>query len=327
MKDLFIGIEIGATKQQIAIGDGSDKLLDIISEKIALPNGAADIKDWLLSKVPILINRQNHYNGRVRAAGIGFGGIIQSSNGRILISVQVKGWEDFALKDWFEKNFSLPAIIVNDTVSGGYAELIYGSGKDSHNFFYTNIGSGIGGALFFNRIYYDGLGYGAGYFGHTYIPDWYVPDKYTKLENICSGFAIESRLRKPGYVPVSSILYEMCHGNISGLTCKMLENAGYEGDEFAIQEIKHTAHSYSIALANIITLCSPDTVSIGGGVSNMGDIFFDQVRKYTDELVFISGRGTYKIVQTTFKEEAVLVGAVLFGKTLHGSKRASQIPA
>jgi glucokinase len=318
LKDLYVGIEIGATKQQIALGDGSDKLLEIISEKIALPNGAEDIKNWLLLKVPLLIGQQEKFGGKVRAMGVGFGGPLETSSGRVIVSVQVKGWKDFALKEWFEKKFNLPAAIVNDTVSGGYAELIYGSGKDSCNFFYTNIGSGIGGALFFDRKYYDGLGCGAAYFGHTYIPDWQIAGKHTKLENICSGFAIERRLMEKGYVPATSLLFEMCHGKTANLTCKMLEEAGYEGDEFAIQEINRTAFSYSIALANFITLCSPDTVSIGGGVSNMGDIFLDPVRQYTDDLVFVSGKGAYKIVQTTFKEKAVLVGAVLSGKTLLG---------
>jgi glucokinase len=54
MRDLFIGIEIGATKQQIAIGDGSNDLLDVISEKIDLSNGAVDVRNWLHLKVPVL---------------------------------------------------------------------------------------------------------------------------------------------------------------------------------------------------------------------------------------------------------------------------------
>jgi glucokinase len=317
LKDLFIGIEIGATKQQITIGDGSEKLEYIVSEKIEIPNGAEDIKDWILSRVPEILNMQTQFGGKVRAIGVGFGGPLESSTGRILVSVQVNGWKDFELKEWFEKNFNLPTIVVNDTVSGGYAELMYGSGKDSRNFFYSNIGSGIGGSLFFYRDYYDGLGYGAGYLGHTYIPDWKIPGQAVKLENVCSGFAIEKRLRTTGYVPKESILNEMCNGRIKELTCKMLEQAGYDGDIFALEEIKHIAQSYSIALSNMMILCSPDIVSIGGGVSNMGDMFLDQIRKYTDELVFISCKNKYKIVQTKFRESAVIVGALLFGKKLY----------
>lgn len=38
-------------------------------------------------------------------------------------------------------------MVVNDTVAGGYAELHLGSGRGSDAFFYTNIGTGIGGGV------------------------------------------------------------------------------------------------------------------------------------------------------------------------------------
>jgi len=46
------------------------------------------------------------------------------------------------LKGWFQENFMLPTVILNDTVAGGYGEYICGSGRGTRNFFYTNIGSG-----------------------------------------------------------------------------------------------------------------------------------------------------------------------------------------
>ena len=92
--------------------------------------------------------------------------------------------------------------MANDTVAGGYAELCRGAGVDARHFFYSNIGSGIGGALFLDRVPYDGLGMGAAYLGHTYVPDWTAeaPGRENKLENLCSGWSIERRLRTPGYV-------------------------------------------------------------------------------------------------------------------------------
>ena len=76
------------------------------------------------------------------------------------------------------------------------------------------IGSGIGGAFFIDRVYYDGVGYGAAYFGNTYIPDWQSPEPgaMTRVEEICSGLGIERRLRRPGYVPAGSRIMEMCGG-------------------------------------------------------------------------------------------------------------------
>lgn len=312
MENLYIGIEIGATKQQAALGTADGRLLHTITGKIPLPRGAQDVLDWLSAKVPELLRMEERFGGRVRSLAAGFGGEIESSTGRTLNSVQVPGWEDFPLRGWLEETFSMPAEVLNDTVSGGFSELYLGRGKEAGNVFYTNIGSGIGGAFFIDRVYYDGVGYGAAYFGNTYIPDWQSPEPgaMTRVEEICSGLGIERRLRRPGYVPAGSRIMEMCGGEPAGISCRMLEDAARAGDPFALEEVDRIARSYSIGLSNVLTLMSPELVIIGGGVAKMGDLLLDRVREYTDRIAFISCRGHYTIEQSVMMDDAVIAGAV-----------------
>lgn len=312
MENLYIGIEIGATKQQAALGTADGRLLHSITGKIPLPRGAQDVLDWLSAKVPELLRMEERFGGRVRSLAAGFGGEIESSTGRTLNSVQVPGWEDFPLRGWLEETFSMPAEVLNDTVSGGFSELYLGRGKEAGNVFYTNIGSGIGGAFFIDRVYYDGVGYGAAYFGNTYIPDWQSPEPgaMTRVEEICSGLGIERRLRRPGYVPAGSRIMEMCGGDPAGISCRMLEDAARAGDPFALEEVDRIARSYSIGLSNVLTLMSPELVIIGGGVAKMGGLLLDRVREYTDRIAFISCRGHYTIEQSVMMDDAVIAGAV-----------------
>ena len=312
MENLYIGVEIGATKQQAALGTADGRLLHTITGKIPLPRGAQDVLDWLSAKVPELLRMEERFGGRVRSLAAGFGGEIESSTGRTLNSVQVPGWEDFPLRGWLEETFSMPAEVLNDTVSGGFSELYLGRGKEAGNVFYTNIGSGIGGAFFIDRVYYDGVGYGAAYFGNTYIPDWQSPEPgaMTRVEEICSGLGIERRLRRPGYVPAGSRIMEMCGGDPAGISCRMLEDAARAGDPFALEEVDRIARSYSIGLSNVLTLMSPELVIIGGGVAKMGGLLLDRVREYTDRIAFISCRGHYTIEQSVMMDDAVIAGAV-----------------
>lgn len=314
MRKLYLGVEIGATKHQIALGDADGNILSTNQGRVVLQEGANGILSWMKANIPEMVEREKELGGKVSGIGVGFGGIIESSKGISLTSVQVEGWKDFNLKDWFEETFKLPAIIVNDTVAGGYGEYICGSGKGSKNFFYTNIGSGIGGVFILEGRCYDGLGFGAAYFGHTYIPDWTrsIPGAVCKVEDMCSGFAIERRLRSEGYVPENSIIMKLCNGTLRSIECRMLEAAAQKGDEFALGEIDRISKSYSIGLANVITLMSPDCVSIGGGVAKMGDLLLEPVRRYVDELVFISSKNRYRIVACKHQDAAVLVGALLF---------------
>lgn len=308
----YLGVEIGGSKQQIYIFDESIHLLEIVSEKISHPNGAADILAWLEENVQKVLKRYPD----VACIGVGFGGPLESATGRILCSVHVPGWKDFELKTWFEEKFQKPAVIVNDTVAGGFAELKLGSGRDSSVFFYTNIGTGIGGSIFIHGEYFDGIGYGGAYLGNTYVADWTSdqPGAICRLECVSSGINIEARLRKPGYVPSDSSLLSMCGGDIQKIDGRMLKEAAVSGDAFAMAEIERVATSYGNAIGNMVTLLGCDVVAIGGGIANYGEFFRKMVEKAANDVVFISGKDRFRLVLCELMDDNVPYGAALFAR-------------
>ena len=310
MGKLYGAVEIGGTKQQLAIVDDGGALIEHICGKFSLPNGAIDVLNWIEANFPRLLEKYS-----VEVIGVGYGGILESATGRVLLSVQVPGWQDFMLKDWFEEKFRIPTVVVNDTVCGGYAEAMLGSGCGIKSFYYTNIGTGIGGAMFFDGRTYDGVGYGGVYMGNTYVPDpLSPPGTVCKLENFCSGVAIEKRLRTPGRVPETSMLYQLCDGDTAKLSCYDLKKAADAGDPFSLAEIELFASVYGVTLANFITLFSPQRVAIGGGVANMGEVLMEPIRRWTEKYVFESAQGRYDIVQCELMDENVLIGAALYAR-------------
>lgn len=308
MRKVYIGVEIGATKQQIALVDERQQVLDAIIGKILLPRGARDILDWIGETLPRMLA-----DTTVQGIGVGFGGVVYNPPGHTLHSMQVEGWDDFPLRDWVEETFSLPCEVYNDTYCGGYRELLLGAGRDAERFIYSNIGSGIGGAFFPNRLPLQGNGYGSAYLGQTYIPDRASrePGAFRKVEEACSGLAIEARLRSPGYVPADSSLYALAKDDPAGLTCRQLGEAARQGDAFATAEILSVAEDYSIGLANLVTLLSPDVVAIGGGVAHLGEQLLQPMRRCTDALVFLSAKGRFVIRSCELTDSAVAVGAAL----------------
>ena len=147
--------------------------------------------------------------------------------------------------------------------------------------------------MFLDRRPYDGLGLGAAYLGHTYIPDWTsdVAGREDRLENICSGWSIERRLRTPGYVAPGSRLMPLCDGDVSSLTCAMLGEAARGGDPFALDEINRIARSYAIALSNLVTLLAPDVVAIGASsVAHFGQSSIRARCRLYEDMSFASVR-------------------------------------
>ncbi len=262
---MYIGVEIGATKLQACYLDTDGTLRGMRWHAVDRALGAQGILAWVLGAVREL---EALSPAPPQGIGVGFGGIVSRKNGSTLMSVQVAGWEDFPLRAYLEQTFGTPCVVENDTVCGGYAEYLLGSGRGTEGFFYTNIGSGIGGALFTGGRLIRGQDLGCAYFGHTWVPSWTEVGRPEKIENLCSGFAIEGRLNSTGYVPASSVLAQMAQGG--PLTCRHLGQAAEAGDAFALAEIDRVAESFGLGLGNVLTLLHPQRIAIGGGVSNLG---------------------------------------------------------
>ena len=174
MKVLALAIEIGGTKLQAALGTHDGEIL--ARERGAAPasDGAAAILAWFDTAVPKLIEKAAQQNATITGIGVGFGGPVETSTGKALVSHQVGGWSDYPIKQQFESRFNLPTFVGNDSSVSAWGEYVCGAGKATRTFCYMNIGSGIGGGFVINGTLHDGQGYGAAEIGHTYIANCFA---------------------------------------------------------------------------------------------------------------------------------------------------------
>ena len=152
---MYLGIEIGGTKLQLAIGPGDGSpMVDCRRAEIYRDEGAGGILRQIEHIGRELIDRH-----RPTAIGIGFGGPVDAEAGRTIVSHQVEGWTDFGLADWCLETFGLPAALSNDADAAGLAEALFGAGAGHRVVFYITVGSGIGGDLVIDgRVYSGGQG-------------------------------------------------------------------------------------------------------------------------------------------------------------------------
>lgn len=294
----YIGVEIGGTKQQVALGRANGDILERRQVKLGSETCAAAILQWIKHTV-----RELCAACPAAAIGVGFGGPLDPDTGKVVCSLQVEGWKGFALKDWFCTAFQLPAVVLNDTVTGGIGELFCGAGQGSRRFFYTNIGTGIGGGL-----YWPG-GFGASTLGYAWVPDWQSgePGCATRLEYLCAGPFIEKRLNTPGYVPAGSVLANLGRP----LTCPDLADGARQNDSFCCAELDRVAGTLALGLSDVMTLAFPDTLVIGGGVAKMGEVLFSRLRRFSEQAAYVGSIGHYRILPGALADDAVLTGALL----------------
>ena len=104
---MFLGIEIGGTKLQLGVGDGESATFRAFRRAdIDAQRGAAGILEQIRQLGGELV--QSHAITRV---GFGFGGPVDTSQGRVIKSHQIRGWENFHLGSWCHEHLGVPAIV------------------------------------------------------------------------------------------------------------------------------------------------------------------------------------------------------------------------
>jgi len=221
-----LAAEVGGTKLQAALGTADGRVVARERRGTGPGEGAEAILHWLEDALEALLAKGAALGHRPEAVGIGFGGPVETASGTVVTSHQVPGWQGIPLRRQLEDRFGLPVTVANDANAAGWAEYCCGAGEGTSPFFYMNIGSGIGGALVLDGRLHDGQGRGAGEIGHTYIPDWTAAaGTAVRLEERCSGWAIERRIRAWTVSDPSCTWARLCGNDPRTLSCSLLAEA------------------------------------------------------------------------------------------------------
>ena len=314
---MYLGIEIGATKLQLAVGPGDGSpFVEFQRADVHLEAGAGGILRQIDSIGHELMARH-----QPRAIGIGFGGPVDAEAGRTITSHQVEGWTDFALVDWCRETLGLPAGLSNDSDAAGLAEALFGAGHGHRVVFYTNVGSGIGGALVVDgRVYTGGHGI-ASEIGHL-RPGLDADDPHATVESRSSGFGIAAAGRSwlsgaSPHDPSAADLLARCSGRIEQLSGRMVAAAAEAGNAAAQQIFGRALQTFGWAIAQMITLVAPQVVVVGGGVPLAGErMFFAPLRRQVARYVFPPLAHAYSLVPAALGEEVVVHGALAVAKGL-----------
>lgn len=308
-KLLSVGIEIGGTKTQVGIGSKEQGLMPgaILRRQVKRETGAQGILQDVVSMVDELLVTQNLTLAEISRIGIGYGGILDSSRGVILKSFHIDGWTNFPFKAWAEKQWGKPVCIENDASTAGLAEYFLGNGQGCSRLFYITAGSGVGGGWIVDGKIDSGQGLGAAEIGHTWVPAP-ITGEPMELEQVCSGWAIGQRARKAARG--GGTLMERLAGSIEAIDAKIVYAAAEQRDETAIRILKETCQTLAIGMSNVVALLHPERIVIGGGVSLMGTIFWDDLQAEFRARVLPAFASQVELVPAKLKEDVVVIGAL-----------------
>lgn len=313
-KHFILAIETGGTKIQLVLGSDKGEIFYRYRTCVEREKGFEGILDRVTEALPSLIKKAAELGGTICRIGIGFGGPVQTSTGTAIWSAQIDGWGNFPVAQYFEEKTGIPTCLYNDSNAAAWGEYCLGAGRGTNIFFYTNIGSGVGGGIVIDGKLFDGQGFGVAEFGQSYLYDPCYQGRsiypVNHIERICSGWGIEARLRREA-IPEDSILLELCGHRQQELDCRMWGQGIHKGDAFSLKILEETAEYFAIALCNVLCFYSPEVIAVGGGVSLIGEPLLERIRRYTEQYVYQNCKGRYRIVKSELDEDVVLAGTLL----------------
>ena len=143
-----IGIDIGGSHIGVGVVSTDGKILKKVEEKITYIE-KNNIKEFLVNTIVTILKKwEDEEFGKIEKIGIGIPGIVKDD--MIKYSVNL-GLKNFDLKKELQKNFEYAEIhIKNDGKCAGLAEKKLGALQNYKDCIFICLGTGIGGAAFYN---------------------------------------------------------------------------------------------------------------------------------------------------------------------------------
>lgn len=294
-----LGIEIGGTKLQLVLGDEAGKICDRRKLAVDPAGGAAGIRRQLEQAMPELLG-----GCQVANVGVGFGGPVDWKTGRICRSHQIEGWSEFDLSGWLRQLAGTRVVADNDANVGALGEARCGAGQGFSPVFYVTLGSGVGGGLVVDGKIYHGAKPGEAEIGHVRL------DRAgTIVEERCSGWAVDARIRELQVADPASLLARLAGERVGG-EAKHLAAAWQQGDPTARRLLQETAEDLAFGLSHVVHLFHPEIIILGGGLSGVGEPLRASVEGALRHFIMEAFAPGPKIALAALGEDAVPVGAL-----------------
>lgn len=256
----LLGIEIGGSKLQLVLGDEAGRIHERRRLVVDREKGAEGIRHQIEQTIPELRRL-----GNIEAVGVGFGGPVDWSSGRICCSHHLAGWSEFDLARWLQPLAGAAVFVDNDGNVAALGEAIRGAGVGMNPVFYVTLGSGVGGGLVTGGRIYHGATPGESEIGHLRL------DRGgTTVESRCSGWSVDARIRDLKTSEPAGALARLSGSETRG-EAKHLTAALLQGDATARRIVREVGEDLALGLSHVAHLFHPQVIILGGGLASVGE--------------------------------------------------------
>ena len=295
-KSYAIGIDIGGTSLKCGVVNELGEILFSFLVSLKDAKTEAEIIDLMVNAIKQCTDQLNE---PVVGIGIGFPGLIEDD---VIIGggVNLPGFENLPLGKILKELTGHNVAIDNDANLMGLAELMYGAAKDSTDAIFLTIGTGIGGAVMINKGLYSGYKNRGGELGHTVI-------QHNGIICACGGRGcLETYASVTALIRFYQTQNPSANENIDG---KTIVEKYLSGENHAIKTMQHHFDYLASGIVNFVNVFSPQKVIIGGGISEAGQFYIDELTQRVKVFALPVAFNHTTIVAADLGNKAGLLGA------------------
>jgi glucokinase len=265
----------------------------------------------------------------VARVGLGTPGLIDLLAGQLIISPNLRGWENFPIRDRVAAHCQRPVTLANDANAATYGEFWVGSGRDFKSMALLTLGTGIGSGIVVRGRMVEGEHNSGGECGHAVIdssPDARVCScgRRGHLEAYASATAVVKRAQESLDAGRASSLRDLVAQG-TRLTAKRIAEAASAGDELALEIVRDTARYLAVGIVNIMQTIDPSGILLGGAMtfggneSSLGRKFLGTIRAEVARYALPTLAEQTTIDFATLGGDAGFIGAAGLARLENGS--------
>ncbi|MDY3017569.1 MAG: ROK family protein [Blautia sp.] len=304
---IFLGIDIGGTAAKIGLVNSDGDILEMDSFSVSFDGYQTPIIETVVKNTDIFLKRIGTSVENLSGIGVSATGQINVQEGTVAGSAgHIANWLGTPVKTILEEHYDLPVTVANDANCAVMGEQWKGAAKDSRNVIMITVGTGVGGGIIVQDQLLSGSVGIAGELGHFTIKKDGIPCSCGNTgcyESYASTTALVRRVKE-----LSDTLSDT---DIDG---RYIFRQAAEGNQKILKILDEWIQDIAVGLIGLIHIFNPETVIIGGGVSQQEELFICPLKEKILKKVMPCFRENLHICAAELGNNAGLLGAVAFLK-------------
>lgn len=315
-----IGVDLGGTN--IAAGLVDENY--VIVKKLSVRTNASEGADVIVADISKLCFKLCEEAGitmaEIDAIGVASPGVANHTDGYVEYCNNLP-FRKYPICQKISEATGVESVHVeNDANAAAWGEAIAGAAKGTKNSVMITLGTGVGGGIIIDGKVYSGFNYAGAELGHTVIEFNGRPcscgrrgcwERYSSATALIS--MTKETLEEYNRCGVNTIMADLAaeKGKVTGRTAF---DAMRKGDTAGKEVVEKYLKYLACGIANMINIFQPEVISIGGGISNEGQVLIDMLTPLVAPQTY--GNGFVKPTELRIAElanDAGIIGAAYLG--------------